>query len=239
MATTVWPGVWPGAASVTMPGATSAAGLKAGDVGCDVGKYPPLIAEGELQIRRRGVHIGVVHPEIPFRLRHRDFGVGKNQIVVLVFDAVDVVGMEMRDHNEVDGLRIDTGCGEISAERAGGRSDLTAGAGVDQHNLLAGIDDQRREWRRELVDRHERSGERVLDFSERRVADEFVGDRPVPDAVIERGQLECSDPVAINAGGRFADGRRRSFSRPGMSCECDKRWAGENSAAREYRHELL
>ena len=107
MANTVWPGVWPGAASVTMPGATSAPGSKRVTLLRDIGKYAPLIAEREFQIRGGGVHIGVVHPEIPLGLRHHDLGVGKHQIVVLVFDAVDVVGMEMRNDDEVDGFRID------------------------------------------------------------------------------------------------------------------------------------
>ena len=132
MANTVWPGVWPGAASVTTPGATSAPGVKARDALRDIGKYPPLIAEREFQIRRRAVQIGVVHPEFPFRFRHHDFGVGKNDVVVLVLDAVDVVGMEMRDHDRVDGFRIETRGGQIVAQRSGGGRDLAAGSGIDR-----------------------------------------------------------------------------------------------------------
>ena len=196
----MWPGVWPGAASVTMPGATSAPGSKRVTLSRDVGKYPPLVAEGEFQIRRRGVQVGVVHPELPFRRRHHDLGIGEDQLVVLVLDAVDVVGVEMRDDDEVDRFRIDAGGDKIGAQHAGRGRDLAAGTGIDQHELLAGIDDQRRKRRRQLVGRHEGVGERALDFGERRVADEFVGDRAIPDAVIERGQFEGPDPVAINAG---------------------------------------
>ena len=37
---------------------------------------------------------------------------------------------------------IDAGGDEIGAQHAGGRGDLAAGAGVDQDELLSGIDDQ-------------------------------------------------------------------------------------------------
>ena len=97
---------------------------------------------------------------------------------------------------------------KIGAQHAGDGRDLAAGAGIDQNEPLAGIDDQRRERRRQLVGRHEGVGERAFDFGERRVADEFIGDRAVPDAVIKRSQLERADPVAINAG-RLCAGRRR------------------------------
>ena len=134
MANTVWPGVWPGAGSVTMPGETSAR-LVARHLLRDVGKNAALIEEGESEVGRRRIHVGVVHPVRPFRRRHHDLGVGEDEAVVLVLDAVDVVGVEMRDDDQVDRLRIDAGGGEIVAEHAGGRRDLAAGAGVDKHEL--------------------------------------------------------------------------------------------------------
>ena len=173
----------------------------------DVGKYPPLVAEGEFEIGRRGVQIRVVHPVFPFRLRHHDFGIGEDEVVVLVLDAVDVVRVEMRDDDKVDRCRINAGGDEIGAQHAGGRCDLSAGAGIDQDELLSGIDDKGRERRRQLVGRHEGGGERVFDFRERGVANEFFGDRTIPDAVVERGQLEGADPIAINARRLFAGWR--------------------------------
>ena len=106
----------------------------------------------------------------------------------------------------IDRVRLDPGGNEIVAQHAGRGRDLAAGAGVDQNELVAGIDDQRRERRRQFVVRHEGRIERMLHFGERRVADEFVGDRPVPDAVIERGQLVRADLVAIDAGRLFVGG---------------------------------
>ena len=115
---------------------------------------------------------------------------------------------------------IDAGGDEVVAQFAGRGRDLAAGAGVDQNKLAAGIDDQRRERRRQLVMRHEGCIERVLDFGERRIADEFVGDRPVPDAVIERGQLVRSDLVAIDGGRLFVGGRRDGRGRIGAGADC-------------------
>ena len=65
--------------------------LEAGNVPGDIRKYPSLVAEGKLQIRRRSVQIGIVHPEFPFRRRHHDLSIGKDEVIVLILDAVDVV----------------------------------------------------------------------------------------------------------------------------------------------------
>jgi uncharacterized membrane protein YphA (DoxX/SURF4 family) len=62
--------------------------LETRDVIGDIGKDAPLVAEGEFQIRRRRVQVGVVHPERPFRRRHHDLGIGKDQVIVLVLDAI-------------------------------------------------------------------------------------------------------------------------------------------------------
>ena len=81
----------------------------------DIGKNAPLVEEGQFQIRGRSIHIGVVHPKRPFRRRHHDLGIGEDQAVVLVLDAVDVVGMEMRDDDALDRIRIEAGGDEIVA----------------------------------------------------------------------------------------------------------------------------
>ena len=63
------------------------------------------------------------------------------------------------------------------------------------------------------------------------------GDRPVPDAVIERGQLEGADPVAVNAGRLLAGGRLRGSGQigaPGKGGGSSR--AGKEVAARQFRH---
>ena len=82
-----------------------------------------------------------------------------------------------------------------------------SGTGIDQNELQPGIDDQRRERGRQLVSRHERFRQGVLDLGERRVPDEFVGDRPIPDAIVERRDLKRADAITIDAGCLLA-GRR-------------------------------
>ena len=81
------------------------------------------------------VHLGVVHPVGPFRLRHQDFGIGENLVAVLGLEPVDVVGMEMRNDDGVDRRGRDAGGGEIGHHEACGVGDLAGGAGVDQHEL--------------------------------------------------------------------------------------------------------
>jgi len=114
MANTVWPGVWPGAAMVAMPGATSAPGSKR-VMFLAIRKYPSLVAEGKLQIRRRSVQIGIVHPEFPFRRRYHYLGIWKDDVVVFILEAIDVVWVEMRDRNQIDGFRINACGDEIGA----------------------------------------------------------------------------------------------------------------------------
>ena len=45
----------------------------------------------------RRPHFRLIHPERPFRLRHQDLRIGENLRAILALDAVDVVGMKMRD----------------------------------------------------------------------------------------------------------------------------------------------
>ncbi len=98
---------------------------------------------------------------------------GKASGVVLGLDAVDVVGMEVRDRDRVDRLRIDAGGREVGGQRAGGVGHLPAGAGVDEHELRSGVHDQRRERDRELAGvRHVGVGHRFLHVGESGVAHE-------------------------------------------------------------------
>ena len=101
----------------------------------DVPEDAPRIEEVAFHRALRRPHVGVVHPERPFRLRHEDLGIRKNLFAVLGLDAVDVIGMEMRDEDRVDRLGIDAGDLEIIEHAARRVGDLAGGAGVDQHQL--------------------------------------------------------------------------------------------------------
>ncbi len=67
----------------------------------------PRVQEITVHGFRHAGHVRVVHPVGPFRLGSENFGIGKNLVAVLVFDAVDVVRMEMRDEDGVDRGRCD------------------------------------------------------------------------------------------------------------------------------------
>ncbi len=95
------------------------AGLELRHLLGDIGKNPPLVEKGDFQIGQRSVEVGVIHPIGPFRRWDHDFRIGKDQRVVLILDAVDVIRMEMRNDDLVDRFRIDAGGGEIVAQRAG------------------------------------------------------------------------------------------------------------------------
>ena len=212
------------------------AGLELRHLLGDIGKNPPLVEKSDFQIGRCCVEVGVIHPIGPFRRGHHDVGVGKDQRVVLVLDAVDMVGMEMRDDDRVDFFWVDARSRKIVAQHAGRRRDLASRAGIEEHEPLAGIDDECGEWRRQFVMRHKRCIERVLDLRKRRVDDEFVVDRSIPDAVIERGELIRADLVAVNPG-RCGTGRRRFGARAiaGGRKRC-RRGAGKKITLCQFRH---
>ena len=66
--------------------------------------------------------------------------VRKQHLVVAGDDAGDVVGMRMGDDNGVDRGGTDAGCGEVLRQPADARREMGAAAGINQNELLAGID---------------------------------------------------------------------------------------------------
>jgi hypothetical protein len=215
---------------VAMPGATSAPGIETGDPFFDVGKNAPLVAKSELEFTAGGVQVCVIHPERPFLRRHHDFGVGKNQVVVLVLDAVDVVRVKMRNDDAADRFGVDPGRQQIGPQDAGARSDLPAGTGIDEDERVAGIDDERREWRRQLVGRHECVRERVFNIGKGGVADEVVADWPIPDTVIKRRQGQRAEAITINTLGSHFSRLYGCSSR--VRYDCSGCCAGQDVATR-------
>ena len=118
-----------------------------------------------------------------------------------------MVEVEMRDQNGVDAFRIDPGGSKICVQRAGLRRHmhvLPAGAGVDEHQLLASVDDEGGERCRDLAWRLKRIRQRLLDVGERRVAHKLFVDLPKPCAVVDGGDLKIADLVAVVGGRLFA-----------------------------------
>jgi hypothetical protein len=144
--------------------------------------------------------------------------------------------MEVRDDDDVDRLRIDPGGGEIRGHGAGGRGDLAGAAGVEQNQLRPGVDQQRRERDRQLVRREKRIRQCFLHCFERRIADEALVDRPMPNAVVEGGHLEIADLVAIDAGGLLAGGRGIGAGGLERGSERGERGGGEQRTAGDFHH---
>ena len=82
-------------------------------------------------------------PEVAFGLRDVDLGIWKDALSVLSGEAADVIGMEMRDQNEVDVFRR-IACAAEAARQAPERSPtkLGAGARIDEDQLLARVDQE-------------------------------------------------------------------------------------------------
>ncbi len=89
--------------------------------------------------------------------------------------------------------------------------DLAGGAGVDQHQLGAGVHHQRGERYRQYARRQECRGERLIHLRAAGIAHELVVDRQIPDAVVKCGELIAAEIVPINSGAlRFGRRHRRT-----------------------------
>jgi hypothetical protein len=113
-------------------------------------------AEHALRVRkvafdpfRRAAQLAFVGPEFPFCRGDEDFRIRESRFVVDHQQAVDMVSVEMRDHNCIDRIAVDTGGSQIGLElthrtlalleRAG------AEAGIEGDELRSRVDDYRRE----------------------------------------------------------------------------------------------
>src|SRR6267154_5670402 len=80
-------------------------------------------------------------PKVAFCLRDVDLGIWKNAISVLSGQAADVIGMKVRDQNEVDFFRR-VACAAQAFREApeGSPAPPGAGTGIDEDQLVAGVD---------------------------------------------------------------------------------------------------
>src|SRR5216684_7598871 len=82
-------------------------------------------------------------PKIAFSLRDVNIGIWKNALSVPSGQAADVIGMEVRDQNDVDFFRR-VACAAEAARQSPERSATPPGAGtrIDEDHLLAGVDQE-------------------------------------------------------------------------------------------------
>src|SRR5262245_34405996 len=84
--------------------------------------------------------------------------------------------------------------------------------------------------------RHESGVERLLDFRERRIGNELVVDRTIPDAVIEGGELIGTDLIAVDAVRCGIADRRFGPCGFGRDGERRRRGGSKKVSPRNFRH---
>src|SRR6267378_3613538 len=99
--------------------------------------------EERLRILRRLSSDFRRQPKVAFCLRDVDLGIWKDAISVLSGEAADVIGVEVRDQNEVDFFRR-VACAAEASRQAPERSPTKPGAGtrIDEDQLLASVDQE-------------------------------------------------------------------------------------------------
>src|SRR5207245_2150727 len=101
--------------------------------------------EERLRILRRLGRDVRRQPKLAFGLRDVNIGIWKDALSVLSGQPADVIGMEVRDQNDVDFFRRVAGAAE-AARQAPECSPTPPGAGthIDEDSLLAGVDQEAR-----------------------------------------------------------------------------------------------
>src|SRR6266852_7381177 len=101
--------------------------------------------EERLRILRRLSSDFRRQPKVAFGLRDINIGIWKDALSVLGGQAADVIGMEVRDQNDVDFFRR-VACAAEATRQAPHCSSTPPGAGtcIDEDYLLAGVDQEAR-----------------------------------------------------------------------------------------------
>ena len=112
------------------------------------GKDAAVVPEQLLDAAFGGTtHLAVIHPELVFRRRHQNLGVGKGERIVRLQQTVHVIAVVVRNDDGIDRLGVDAGRGQIGQELTDpplARIERRfAQTGVDDDELLSGVDDDR------------------------------------------------------------------------------------------------
>src|SRR6266481_2490547 len=82
-------------------------------------------------------------PEVALGLRDVNLRIWEDTISIVSGEAADVIGVEMRDQDEVDLLRRIAGAAEAGRQPSERSPAIPgAGAGIDEDQLLAGVDQE-------------------------------------------------------------------------------------------------
>ena len=159
-----------------------------------------------------------------------DRGVRKGDLAV-GDQAADVVAVHVRDQHRIDLLRLVAGGGEVGEQVAERRPEQLGRAGVDQHQLVAGVHQIGVDRGRHRF-RLERALQQALDLLGRGVGEELAR-MQVEDAVAERGDLEIAEHHPVEAG-RLGLDLRRARARPGGEKESAEE-GGQGGAERAWK----
>ena len=116
-----------------------------------------VLAGVDHEILQRAAELAFIGPEIEIALRDVELRVGEQRLAVVADDAADMVDMRVRQHHRVDVAGLDAGFRHALLLPAGGRAERfrSAHAGVEQHELVAHVDDRRVLFEHDIVRRQE------------------------------------------------------------------------------------
>jgi len=151
---------------------------------------------------QRAAELAFVGPAIEIALGDVELRVREQQLAAVVDHAADVIDVGVREHHCVDVLRLDAGLRHALLLAAGGRPERLRGAhaGVEQHELFAGVDDRRVLFEHDVVGRQEVISQHLVDFFFRRADEGALGRGERQRAVRDDGHLGIAEVEAVEIG---------------------------------------
>ena len=176
------------------------------------------------EVLQRAICLAFIGPEIEIGLGDVVLRVGEQHLAAVVHHAADVVDMGMGEHDGVDVLRLDAGFLHALLLTSGARAEILrrAHAGVEQDQLVAGVDDRRVLLEHDVFRREEIVGQHLLHLVVRHADESALGRTERQLAVGDDGDLGVAETEAVEIGrlradlGRF---RQRRFAKHGRCAE--------------------
>ena len=153
--------------------------------------------EERLEILRCLVGDCFAQPEFVVGFGRPDFGIDEDALPVRRDQAVNMVAVQVGDEHGIDLLRAVTGGLEVVDNIAEARPEKLGGTGVDQDQLVSGIDQIGIDGGLDLWPFQELAGEETLDVALVDVLEQFLVE--IDGAVVEGGDFELAEHQAIVA----------------------------------------
>ncbi len=129
------------------------------------------------EILQRAIGFRLIGPVVEIALGDIKLRVREQHLAAVVDHAADVIDMGVREHHGVDVLRLDAGFRHALLLAPGGRAEpfRRAHAGIEQHELVAGVHDRRILLEHDIVGRQEIVGEHLPHFFIRHAGESALG----------------------------------------------------------------